>query len=137
MNRIDSEFITHIFKILPVILSLLGVTSSFLLYLFGSKLLVQLKMSISGKKIYNFFNKKWFFDKIYNEYISQFFFIISYTITYKIIDRGIIEVLGPMGLSSLIVKKAWYISKLQTGYLYHYTFFILTGLTVLLGIRQF
>jgi len=137
MNRIDSEFITHIFKILPVILSLLGVISSFLLYLFGSKLLVQLKMSISGKKIYNFFNKKWFFDKIYNEYISQFFFIISYTITYKIIDRGIIEVLGPMGLSSLIVKKAWHISKLQTGYLYHYTFFILTGLTVLLGIRQF
>ena len=58
MNRVDSEFITHIYKILPVLLSLLGVTSSFFLYLFGSKLLVQLKMSDSGKKIYNFFNKK-------------------------------------------------------------------------------
>jgi hypothetical protein len=53
MNRIDSEFITHIYKILPVVLSLLGATSSFLLYLLGSKLLVQLKMSIYGKKIYN------------------------------------------------------------------------------------
>jgi hypothetical protein len=42
-----------------------------------------------------------------------------------------------MGLSSIITKKAWNISKLQTGYLYHYTFFILIGLTVLLGIRQF
>ena len=58
MNRIDSEFITHIYKILPVILSLLGVTSSFLLYLFGSRLLVQLKMSVLGKKLYSFFNKK-------------------------------------------------------------------------------
>ena len=58
MNRIDSGFITHIYKILPAVLSLLGVTSSFLLYSFGSKLLVQLKMSVSGKKIYNFFNKK-------------------------------------------------------------------------------
>lgn len=58
MNRVDSEFITHIYKILPVILSLLGVTSSFLLYLLGSKLLVRLKMSVSGKYIYNFFNKK-------------------------------------------------------------------------------
>jgi NADH-ubiquinone oxidoreductase chain 5 len=58
MNRVDSEFIIHIFKILPVILSLLGVTSSFLLYLFSSKLLVQLKMSAIGKKFYNFFNKK-------------------------------------------------------------------------------
>jgi NADH-ubiquinone oxidoreductase chain 5 len=137
MNRVDSEFITHIYKILPVILSLSGVTSSFLLYLLGSKLLVRLKMSVTGKYIYHFFNKKWFFDKVYNEYISQFFFTISYTITYKIIDRGIVEVFGPMGLSSLITKKASYISKLQTGYLYHYTFVILTSLTLLLGIRQF
>jgi hypothetical protein len=58
MNQIDSEFINHIYKILPVILSLLGVTMSFLLYLFGSELLVQLKLSDLGKKIYNFFNKK-------------------------------------------------------------------------------
>jgi NADH-ubiquinone oxidoreductase chain 5 len=137
MNRIDSEFITHIYKILPVILSLLGATSSFLLYLFGSKLLIQLKISVLGKKIYNFFNKKWFFDKIYNEYISQFFFTISYTVTYKIIDRGIVEVLGPMGLSSLITRKAFYVSKLQTGFLYHYTFLILTSLTLILGVRQF
>jgi len=94
-------------------------------------------MSISGKKVYNFFNKKWFFDKIYNEYISQAFFTMSYTVTYKIVDRGIIEVFGPMGLSSIITKKASDISKLQTGYLYHYTFLMLTGFTLVLGIRQF
>jgi NADH-ubiquinone oxidoreductase chain 5 len=137
MNRIDSEFITHLYKILPVILSLLGVISSFLLYLFGSKILVKIKISKLGKKFYNFFNKKWFFDKIYNEYISQYFFTISYTVTYKIIDRGIIEIFGPMGLSSIITKKALFISKLQTGYLYHYTFLMLIGLTIILGVRQF
>ena len=136
-NRVDSEFIPHIYKILPVILSLLGASSSFFLYFLGSKLLVQLKMSVSGKKIYSFFNKKWFFDKIYNEYISQFFFTISYTVTYKIIDRGVIEIFGPIGLSSFITQKALYISKLQTGYLYHYTFIILASLTLVLGIRQF
>ena len=137
MNRVDSEFITHIYKILPVILSLLGATSSFLLYSFGSRLLIQLKLSVLGKKIYHFFNKKWFFDKIYNEQIGQFFFTISYTITYKIIDRGIIEIFGPMGLSSIITKKATSIAKMQTGYLYHYTFLILIGLTSILGLRQF
>jgi NADH-ubiquinone oxidoreductase chain 5 len=105
--------------------------------LFGNKLLVQIKMSVLGKKVYNFFNKKWFFDKVYNEYVSQFFFTISYTVTYKVIDRGVIEIFGPMGLSSLITKKASYISKLQTGYLYHYTFLILTSLTLILGTRQF
>ena len=137
MNRVDSEFITHFYKTLPVILSLLGVTSSFLLYLTGSKILIKLKISKLGKKVYNFFNKKWFFDKIYNEYISQYFFTISYTITYKTIDRGIIEIFGPMGLSSIISKKAILISKIQTGYVYHYTFLMLVGLTIILGMRQF
>ena len=58
MNRVDSEFIVHFYKILPVILSLLGVISSFSLYLIASKTLVKLKLSKLGKKIYNFFNKK-------------------------------------------------------------------------------
>lgn len=65
------------------------------------------------------------------------FFTISYTITYKTIDRGIIEVFGPMGLSSIIIKKGSDISKLQSGYLYHYTFLMLTGLTLILGMRRF
>jgi hypothetical protein len=58
MNRVDSEFIIHFYKILPVVLSLLGALSSFLFYLIGSKILIKLKISKIGKKIYNFFNKK-------------------------------------------------------------------------------
>ena len=42
-----------------------------------------------------------------------------------------------MGLSSIVSKQAVLISKLQTGYLYHYTFLMLIGLTIILGIRQF
>ncbi len=137
MNRIDSEFITSIYKLLPVILSLLGAMTSFLFYVFNSKFLMQVKISKFGKKIYNFFNKKWFFDKVYNEYISQFFFTISYSLTYKIIDRGFIEIFGPLGLSLVISKKGLYLSRLQTGYLYHYTLLMLTGLTIIIGVHRF
>lgn len=137
MNRIDSEFITSIYKLLPVILSLLGAMTSFLFYVFKSKFLMQVKISKFGKKIYNFFNKKWFFDKVYNEYIGQFFFTISYSLTYKIIDRGFIEIFGPLGLSSVISKKGLYLSRLQTGYLYHYTLLMLTGLTIIIGVHRF
>jgi hypothetical protein len=42
-----------------------------------------------------------------------------------------------MGLSAIITKKALFISKMQTGYLYHYTFLMLIGLTIILGVRQF
>jgi NADH-ubiquinone oxidoreductase chain 5 len=137
MNMIDAEFIEHSYKILPVILSLCGATSSFLLYTFGSRTLFRLKISFLGKKIYNFLNKKWFFDKVYNEYIGQFFFKFGYNVSYKIIDRGIIEMFGPMGLSQAISTKAFYVNKLQTNYLYHATLLVLVGSTLLLGMRQF
>ena len=109
----------------------------FFFYVFNSKLIFSFKISNIGKKLYNFLNKKWFFDKVYNEYIGQFFFNFGYKISYKIIDRGIFEIFGPMGLSTVITKKAVYLNKLQSGFLYHYTFLILIGTTLLLGIRQF
>jgi NADH-ubiquinone oxidoreductase chain 5 len=137
MNMIDAEFIEHTFKILPVILSLTGATCSFLLYSFGSRLLFQTKISFLGKKLYNFLNKKWFFDKVYNEYIGQFLFKFGYNVSYKIIDRGIIEMFGPMGLSNAVSNKALFINKLQTNYLYHSTLLILIGTTLLVGARQF
>ena len=46
------------------------------------------------------------------------------------IDRGIIEMFGPMGLSQAISCKAFYVKKLQTNYLYHATFLVLVGSTL-------
>jgi NADH-ubiquinone oxidoreductase chain 5 len=137
MNMFDAEFIAQFYKLLPVAFSLLGISLAFFFYEFQSKLLFQLKISFFIKKIYNFLNKKWFFDKIYNEWLSQFFFKFGYSISYKIVDRGIFEMLGPSGLSMTILKISRSLDKLQTGYLYHYTFLILIGSTILLGIRQF
>ncbi len=137
MNMIDAEFIEHIYKILPVILSLCGALSSFLLYTFGTTFLFKFKFSFFGKKVYNFLNKKWFFDKVYNEIIGQFLFKFGYNVSYKVIDRGIIEMFGPMGLSKSISEKALYINRLQTNYIYHITLLILVGSSILLGTRQF
>jgi hypothetical protein len=41
--------------------------------------------------------------------------------------RGIFEMLGPSGLSMTISKTSNKLDKLETGYLYHYTFLILIG----------
>ena len=138
MNRFDSEFIDQTFKLLPVIVSCLGVLSAYTLYTFGSKLLFQVKITNLGRKFYNYLNKKWFFfDKVYNEFITQFFFDFGYKTSYKLTDRGIIEILGPMGLSHLIAYPSVITSKLQTGVLYQYTFQILTSLTAFLCSRKF
>ena len=136
VNIFDSEFIGLFYKLLPVNLSLLGAILSFILYIFNYRLLFAVKTSFGGKKIYNFFNRKWFFDKIYNEYFGQFFFKIGYSVSYKFIDRGVFELLGPFGLSSSITKVASDAYKLQSGYLYHYTFSILISFTFLLLLRN-
>jgi NADH-ubiquinone oxidoreductase chain 5 len=137
MNLIDAEFIEYKFKILPVCLSLLGASSSYFVYTFSTEFLFKLKTSYLGKKIYNFLNKKWFFDKVYNEYVTQALFKFSFNTSYKLIDRGIIEIFGPMGLTYLISKRALTFRKFQSGFLYHYTFIILITCTLLLGLNQF
>ena len=135
-NIFDAEFILLFYKTLPVHFSLFGALLAFVLYNFQAKLLYHFKMSFAGKKLYNFLNRKWFFDKVYNEYLGQFFFKFSYTTTYKFVDRGIFEILGPTGLSysALLVGSSFH--RLQTGSIYHLTLTILVGITVLFTIRQ-
>lgn len=83
-NLFDSEFLKIFYKVLPVNLSLISFFLAFYLYLFKSLFLIVLKLSFFGKKMYNFLNRKWFFDKIYNEFFNQSFFKFGYSISYKV-----------------------------------------------------
>jgi NADH-ubiquinone oxidoreductase chain 5 len=136
LHVFDAEFVDFFYKILPVTLSLLGASLSFFLYNFQSSILFSLKTSVIGRKIYTFLNKKWFFDKIYNECFGQFFFKFGYSMSYKNIDRGTFEIMGPTGLSSVAVKTAHQLHKAQTGSLYHYTLVILATLALMLCLRE-
>ena len=136
LHVFDAEFVEFFYKILPVALSLFGASLSFFLYNFQSHILFSLKSSTLGRKIYTFLNKKWFFDKIYNECFGQFFFKFGYSMSYKNIDRGIFEIVGPTGLSSVALKTAHQLHKAQTGSLYHYTLMILTTIALILCLRE-
>lgn len=137
LHVFDGEFIIFFYKILPVVFSLSGAILSFILYNFQPDLLFKLKTSFIGRKLYNFLNKKWFFDKIYNELFGQFFFKFGYSVSYKLIDRAAFEIMGPTGLSFITLKAAYQLHKSQTGSLYHYLLIILTGLSIILCLRQF
>jgi NADH-ubiquinone oxidoreductase chain 5 len=137
LHVFDAEFIEFFYKILPVTLSLLGASLSFFLYNFQSHILFAVKTSPLGRKVYTFLNKKWFFDKIYNECFGQFFFKFGYSMSYKNIDRGTFEIIGPTGLSSVVLKTAHQLHKAQTGSLYHYTLVILTAIALILCLRHF
>ena len=136
LHVFDAEFVEFFYKILPVALSLLGAGLSFFLYNFQSSILFSLKTSVVGRKVYTFLNKKWFFDKIYNECFGQFFFKFGYSMSYKNIDRGTFEIMGTTGLSSVAVKTAHQLHKAQTGSLYHYTLLIVATVALILCFRE-
>nr|YP_010394436.1 NADH dehydrogenase subunit 5 [Phytophthora multivora]DAZ88444.1 TPA_asm: NADH dehydrogenase subunit 5 [Phytophthora multivora]DAZ88877.1 TPA_asm: NADH dehydrogenase subunit 5 [Phytophthora multivora] len=136
-QMIDAEFLPTFFKLLPVILSFCGLFSAFYLYFFKFKFLYNLKISEYGLYFYNFLNRKWYFDKIYYEFINQYILQIGYNVTYKMIDKGLIEICGPYGLTTIFTFLSQRIILLQTGYIYHYSLLILIGTIFLINIIFF
>jgi NADH-ubiquinone oxidoreductase chain 5 len=134
----EAETIPLFFKLLPVFFSLLGAYTAFSYYSDKYNFLYRLKISYVGKVFYFFFNRKWFFDKVYNEFFVQNFLFFSYFISYKLVDRGLVEVLGPLGISSFVFQN---ISKtlkhLQTGSIFQYVLFLFSGFFIIIVIVNF
>tara|TARA_B110000208_G_scaffold44361_1_gene58826 strand:- start:2490 stop:4562 length:2073 start_codon:yes stop_codon:yes gene_type:complete len=148
----EAEFMPTWIKLIPVILSFTGAFIGFVVYwLFGSlekdfftDIVFKEKKSFIPNSlfvnVYTFLNRKWFVDKVNTEFISQNALFLGYEVTYKTLDRGIIEVFGPFGISSILYNKNVLINKLQTGLIYHYTFSMLfgtIGLVILIGFSPY
>jgi len=78
-----------------------------------------------------FLNGKYYFDVVYNQFIVVHGFKLAYKIS-KEMDRGIIEVFGPYGLSTLLQNTGIKLSKLDTGVITTYALYITLSLIVLL-----
>lgn len=61
----------------------------------------------------------------------------GYSIFVKTIDKGILEFLGPLGLSSFFKFSSLRVSSFQSGLIYHYAFIFLVGLVTLLSLFAF
>ena len=69
----------------------------------GGIAMIELTDSVLSRKIYTFFNGKYLIDIIYNNYIIGKGLSLGYTFA-KVLDRGVIEVVGPFGLSEFLFK---------------------------------
>lgn len=136
-QMIDAEFLPTFIKLLPVIFSFSGLFSAFYLYFFKFKFLYELKTSNLGLYLYNFLNRKWYFDKIYYEFINQYMLKIGYNYSYKMIDKGLIEMFGPYGFVTIFSFLSQQFILLQTGYVYHYSLLILISTIFLISILFF
>lgn len=128
ISIIEAEFsLPIIIKLLPTILSLFGATFAIFLYHVYPDFIINLTEFSLGRNLYTFLNGKYFFDVIYNYYIISVGLLTGNTIS-KVLDRGVIELVGPYGLASALENTATNIAKLDTGVITTYSLYITIGL---------
>ena len=130
----DIEFVDLYYKLLPLIVSIIGASFAYFLYSFGLNYYYKIKTTAAFQVVYNFLNRKWYFDRIYNEFIGQNVLNVSYSYAYKDIDRGLIEKVGPSGIIDSIEYVFSSIKTIQSGYMFHYLFMFLCAIVVLIMI---
>lgn len=135
---IDSEFIPFYIKNIPFIFTILAIGSVFLIENFFMFCFSKFKLHPFSKNIIIFFNKKWFFDLLYNEFIGIPFLKFCFFSTFKSIDKGFLEFFGPFGLKNLSFSISNFLKRKQTGsisdylsYLFIFTLFFLGLIEIL------
>nr|YP_009546480.1 NADH dehydrogenase subunit 5 [Gelidium kathyanniae]AYO27828.1 NADH dehydrogenase subunit 5 [Gelidium kathyanniae] len=124
-NQIEVEYLQTKIKWLPFFLSALGVILASLLNISSYRWYKKVKtVSFFAFLI----NKKWYWDSLYNKFLIRPILNFGYNISFKNLDRGFIEIVGPYGLIKIIPSWADTLKHIQTGQITHYLFFTILGL---------
>lgn len=128
LSNVVSPIISNLVKVVPLLLSLLGALLAFIVY--NNVIIAKYKLNISVKVIrfiqslchvvYTFLNSAWQFNYIINHFFIKNIWKFGHLITYRIIDRGILEIIGPKGISSVLIKLTQVISNFQSGMVFNY-----------------
>jgi NADH-quinone oxidoreductase subunit L len=112
-------------KYSPLVMMILGLITAIIFYLFYPK--IPKFLSIKFNPLYKFLLNKWYFDELYElifvRNVSRFGNFLS-----NFGDKRVIDGFGPDGVSSRVMDIAKQVSRIQTGYIYHYAFAMLIGL---------
>ena len=128
---VQSEFSLGLLKVVPLVFTFIGGLTSFLLYDSFWKKWSTIPRTRVGYLIQVVLSKKWLFDVLYNEWVCRYILFLGYRMTYKMLDQGFLEFLGPVGLTRMVRRIGLSVVSTQSGYLYHMSFFIVVGFSML------
>lgn len=116
--------ITNLSKFSPLLVSLLGATLSLIL---GYLILDWWKvwMVSLNIKIYSFTNGAWYFDNVFNHYISKPIINFGLFISYKLVDNQLLEFLGPNNIYNSMTQGSNKVSNLHSGKLSIYVLLLI------------
>ncbi len=113
----------------PLAVTLLGMALAWYYYVARPDL--PKKMAANDGPIWNFLYHKWYFDEIYQATFVKLTKALG-DLFWKVGDIRIIDGLGPNGFAWTALASARKLVKTQTGYVYHYAFFMFLGVAGLL-----
>ena len=120
---IEGEFLPSFIKLLPNYFVFGGAFLGWFLYFNSSITLFVLKLFFND--VYIFLNKKWFFDKVYNEIFTEIFLYFVFHGSYKVIDKGFLEIWGPRQIYLNVYFFSNLLVKVHTGLIVVYSFSML------------
>ena len=120
---------------MPLLVSLSGLAVAFMMYMRGEGAAKHIRNveETGGGPLYNFLLNKWYIDEIYDATIVKGARKLG-DIFWKIGDMKLIDGLGPNGVAAFAAGAAKRLSKIQSGYLYHYAFVMLLGVAVIIAL---
>jgi len=137
-NMLDADFIPSYIKFIPFFLSIIGGVFSVIVFYLLPNFFISLYLhSRFFNLIYTFFNKKWFFDRLQNEIIASFLLKIGFNTTYKVLDKGFLEIFGPDTLSKYTLLLSKKVSFIQSGKINQYAFLIFIYLILFISLSIF
>ena len=112
-------------KYSPLVMMVLGLITAIIFYLIYPN--IPKFLSSKFNPLYKFLLNKWYFDELYELiFVRNISRIGNFLSNFG--DKRIIDGLGPDGISLRVMDIAKQISRIQTGYIYHYAFAMLIGL---------
>ena len=133
LSNIVFPIIGSFVKIVPLLLSLLGGLLAFMVYDYFSLKYKFIRIrglvenaGLMGRMldfyymVYTFFNSAWQFNYVINSFLVFNILNFAHLVTYRVIDRGLLEIIGPIGISGLLIRLTQNISNLQSGMVFNY-----------------
>ena len=124
------EHMPLIIHYMPLIAGIVGITLAYFFYLYRVNLPVLLAQKF--KAVYEFLLNKWYVDELY-----QWLFVNPSqkigSIFWQKGDGDIIDGYGPNGVADKVMKAANRVSRVQSGYVYHYALSFMVGFAALIA----
>jgi NADH-quinone oxidoreductase subunit L len=123
-------FILHALQAAPVYLALLGVAAAWYLYIRRPELPAQIAQRLSA--LYTLLANKFYFDEIYQVVFARGSRDLG-TALWRVGDVALIDGTMVNGSARVVGWLSGILRQLQSGYLYHYAFAMVIGLSALLA----